>query len=308
MKKHTFSLLLAACIATLCISCSSIRVIKTDPELKQTSALADAAFGAGNWSRSAALYKRSLARARQMDRPAEVAAQAYALAACHANMAQWAAAAELLDEAALEAVRAGTDSFDIRLLRAKTAFWQSRPTEARAMASKLLPASNTIREAQIRILLGQLACDSGDLALARSEMKNAGPLLRRVKSPGILADWAGLRAGIALLEGSYTEAANAFDEAAAHLQAAARYYEMALMLERAGTAFAKAGDKQRALDRSFRAARSLTAGGHVKRAQAALQLAKALAAAIKDPLIMRNIEALTLELDSLSKDQEQPKQ
>ena len=140
------------------------------------------------------------------------------------------AAAELLDEAALEALRADTDSFDIRLLRAKTALWQSRFAEARAMAAKLLPASTPVREAQIRILLGKLACHSGDLAAARSEMQTAAPLLRRVKNPGILADYSSLRAAIAMLEGAYAEAANASDESAAHLQAAARYYEMALML------------------------------------------------------------------------------
>jgi hypothetical protein len=57
------------------------------------------------------------------------------------------------------------------------------------------------------------------------------------------------------------ETAAAFDRAAALLQKAKHYRDMALTLRRAGEAYREVGDTQRAADRLFRAQRSLAAQG-----------------------------------------------
>jgi tetratricopeptide (TPR) repeat protein len=303
MTRRLFSLTVSATLALVLAACSSPKIARVDAELKRTAALADAAYGSADWTQAAAHYTRTLARARQMDQPADIAAQAYALAACRVNLGQWDQAADLLEEAAAEARRAGADPFDIRLLRAKVALWQGRNAEARGLAADLLPAAagKTGPEAQIRILLGQLACDAGDLPRARAELEAARALIRRLDNPGIRADWESLRAGVALLEGKPAEAAAAYDEAARQLQAGARYPEMAVMLDRAGAAFAKAGDKPNALDRSFRAARSFAADGDTARAKTALARAQALAGDPRDQALARRLDALRAELDAAPK-------
>ena len=304
------SILMPVITAMFFTACSSPKIVKIDNELKQTAALADAACAAGDWPQAAAQYTRALARARVMDRSAKIAEHAYALAACQANMGKWDQAARILDEADTEAQRAGTDTFNIRLLSAKVALWQANPAKAHALTKSLLHlASNSnTRKAQIHILLGQTACEANNIPDARAELQAAQTAMRHIKTPGILADWQALHAGVAMLEGKTAEAAAACDEAARLLQDAARYPEMAVMLERAGAAFEKNNDKTRALDRTFRAARSFAAAGNISGAKRAQARARALAEDPRDQLLIQRIDAMDSDLDDGSSNTTQPPQ
>ena len=109
------------------------------------------------------------------------------------------------------------------------------------------------------MLKGTVACDQDDPARARAALAEADQ--HHVTDAALLAARERLAGNIFLLEGNPAEAAAALDRAAALFQTAKHYRDMALTLQRAGAAYQKAGDTQRAEDRLSRAQRSLAAQG-----------------------------------------------
>lgn len=258
------SLLLAA-------GCSSPpKVVRPDPDIERNAAAGRAAFAGGGAEQAAAYYRKALDRARLVDNPAEIGRNAYNLALCLTLMKRYAAARALLDEARAEFGRAGLDPQEIQLLEAKTARRQGRAAEAVSLAQTLAEAlagrKDDACRLQAHLLLADVACDTGGVAQARAELTRADLKLIARAEPGVRAEAAQVQARILMLERKTHDAAVQLDAAAESFREAGRYQEMALALDEAGRAYEFGGEKTAALDRYYRAARSLLMGGDAAQA------------------------------------------
>ncbi len=262
----------AAALTMLSAGCGTPpKVVRADPVLKREAASADTLSAAGSWEKAAAHYSEALRRARQMDAPGQIAAQAYGLAACRAQAGDYAAARALIEEGLVEARRAGVSEQPLALLRIRVARLQKSFDEAQAMAMESAQAAEKTGDklymARLRVTLAQIACEKGDPARAREHMKSAGPLLKKLPADdALLAEAHVAQAAVCRADREYREAARQCDAAAGVLRAAGRYGDMALVLEDAAQAWADAGEPGLAADRWHRSARSALAAGAVEHA------------------------------------------
>lgn len=113
----------------------------------------------------------------------------------------------------------------------------------------------------MRLLQVRLALKIDDREQIRQELEAVHDALRDVDVPALEAEAAGLEGDFRYRDGSFKQAAEAFDRQAALLRKEQRYPAMALSLGRAGEAYRKDGASCRSLDRFFRSGRSLFAQG-----------------------------------------------
>jgi tetratricopeptide (TPR) repeat protein len=243
-----------------CATSPTSTVPPKDKELSRTSNLARAAFEDGATARAIDLYKKALNRAIAMDDATEIGNAAYNLALCHIILGQLDQASASLAEAKAAFKRSGDNPADALLLEATVAQRQGKLEQALSLADQVLSASSDeSRRFQAALLKGTIACAQDDPASARVALVEADKY--HITNAALLAARERLAGNIFLLEGNPTEAATAFDRAAALFRKARHYRDMALTLRRAGEAYQEAGDTQRAEDRLFRAQRSLAAQG-----------------------------------------------
>ena len=263
---------LAAALAMLSSGCGSPpKTVRADPVVKREAAAADTLIASGSWEKAAAHYSAALRRARQMDAPGQIAAQAYGLAACRAQAGDYAAARALIDEGLAEARRAGASEQPLALLRIRVARLQKNLDEAQAMAVESVQAAEKAGDrlflARLRVMLAQIAFEKGDAARARAELKIAMPLLKKLPADeALLAEANVAQAAVSRSDRQFREAAMQYDAAARFLRGAGRYGDMALVLEDAAQAWADAGEPGFAADRWHRSARSALAAGAVEHA------------------------------------------
>ncbi len=256
-------------IASVAVSCASPPPLPSVPaaqaEITQAFAVARRAYERGEFAQAQALYRQALRRARAIDAAALAADAAYNLAVSEIALRHYAAADQLLREAAYDAARAATDLTEIGLLQAKLAYLRGRPAEALALVDALVAAAAAPRiHLQGRILRGQIQADGGDLVAAFAELGAvrdlaagpAGPL-----SAALAADTAKLEGSIARRDGQVLTAAQLFDSEAELLRRAHRYRDMGYAFARAAEAYLAAGEAALAADRYFLAARSLDGMG-----------------------------------------------
>lgn len=231
-----------------------------DKELSRTRDLARAAFEDGATAKAVDLYAKALNRALAMDDATEIGNAAYNLALCHIILGQLDQASASLAEARAAFTRSGSNPADALLLEATIAQRQGNLEQALSLADQVLSASpDESHRFQVALLKGTIACGQDDPARARAALVEADQ--HRVANTPLLASRERLAGSIFLLERNPTEAAAAFDRAAALFQKAKHYRDMAITLRRAGEAYQEAGDIQRAEDRLFRATCSLAAQG-----------------------------------------------
>lgn len=254
--------IISAGLAMIMMGCSSPPPPAwRDADLERDVAVARGAYAAGAVDKAAVFYRQAYRRACLADDAASIGRQAYNLAACLAAQGQYAEARKLLDEARLEFQQAGLDAPEVLLLEARLARWQGQPERAVALAQGWLQCpprkGQELYRLQFRLLLAELACERGEAGTAARELSQIDP--RRIAPADWLlrADLARTRARWFILDQKSLEAVQAFDEAAADLQRAGRYREMADCLNAAGQAGEAAGKIPLALDRYYRAARSL---------------------------------------------------
>jgi len=280
-----------------CAASPPPRTPAVDPDLAQMSRLAQVAYEAGSLAQAVVLYERALARARVLDNPVAVGDAAYNLAVCLALRGHDERAWEFLREAEAEFRRAGADLADVWLVEAKVARRRGRPLEARTLAARILtdPGARPTdgHRVLVAVLEGDLACDTGGAAAARSALTTARNRLGTRPDPGLQAEIARLEGRLDLLEARPDRAALAFDEEAGLWQGARRYPEMARALGRAGEAYRVAGRPGPAADRLFRAARSGWAQGERGIAMEQIWSAVSLAEKAGDPGL--KARALTLQ-------------
>ncbi len=234
-----------------------------DPMIVQLSDTARQAFDQGEISKAVVMYRRALDRARAMDNSREIAAIAYNLSACLIALEDWDAAVKLLAEAEREARLAGEPVGPVMLLAAETARRQEQAGAAEAILDRMEAAkvSDDIR-GQAYVLRAHIACDRGDAARAAAHVQRASGYLAKSNRPGWDGALAEVSGRIAELSGAWAEAGAYYDREASAMQRARRLPEMALALEKAGRNYVKAERIDTAVDRFFRAARSLMAQGN----------------------------------------------
>ncbi len=261
------------------------RAPAVETEVTQAFSVARRAYERGDFSQAQALYRQALQRARAIDNAALAADAAYNLAVSEIALHNHDAAEQLLREAGYDAARAGTDTIEPLLLRAKVAYLRGRPGEAIAFANQVIAAAASapgLRQ-QATLLRGQIQAEAGDLAAARVDLRAvvAAPQAASsaVLAPALAADARKLEGTIASRSGDRAAAAHLFDMEAELLRSALRYRDMAHAYARAADAYLLAANPLLAADRFFLAARSLHGSGDA--AAAATHLESSLAAATR---------------------------
>lgn len=226
-----------------------------DSELAQYISSAQTAFHLVSYERAARFYELALQRARAIDDSAEVGKQAYNLAASLFLAGRPADALPYLTEADAVFARARSDRGPVSLLRARALRALDRTDAAHLELQKAveLPTSREV-QCQAWLLYGQLSCDATNISEAAKGLSRARSFL--MDDPALRAGVAGLAGRIALLKGEGGDAGLEFDKEAEFMRRAARYRDMAASLQRAGEAYAKAGDVKAAGLRFYRASRS----------------------------------------------------
>ncbi len=274
------------------------KAVRTDPEIERNVAVARGAYASGSADKAAVYYQKALQRARVIDMPADIARNAYNLAACLAAARQYDAALACLDEARLEFQRAGVSCRELPLLEAKIVRAQGRLQEAENLARAELAKSrepNDVIRIQWRLLLAGLLCDQNQADNAESELAAINPKQLKTCGADIRAETALARARIQLLNMNPQAAAPQYDLAASCWQEAGRYDEMVGALDLAGHAYENSGNRPLAADRYYRAARSLGESGRLAPARALADRALPLAA--DQPDLQRQLERLKAALD-----------
>ncbi|MDD5678706.1 MAG: hypothetical protein PHW60_12085 [Kiritimatiellae bacterium] len=276
------------------------KVVRVDPEIERNVSVARSVYSSGSAEKAAIYYQKALRRARVMDASAEIARNAYNLAACLVALHSYDEAQARLDEARLEFQRAGILCLELPLLEAKIARARGRTQEAAAIARAELSKSHDPDNAtriQWRLLLAELLCDQGQTAAADTELALID--LKQLKASGndIQAETALTRARVQMLQRNPQEAAPQYDTAARHWQAAWRYGDMVVALTQAGHAYEDAGNSSSAADRYYRAARSLFESDQLARARDLATQALPLAVAAHQPDLQRQVERLKAEID-----------
>jgi tetratricopeptide (TPR) repeat protein len=234
-------------------------------ELSRVTTTARMAYEQGSASQAARLYVRALKMARVQDDPVEIGNNAYNLAACLIALEKYDDARNLLREAKREFERAKRPISAIVLLDAKAARLQGRADEALALADQVLvflkEGDGGAYPLQVSLFKTQVACDRGNVAVAKLELAKAQKELKTHDDPILKADAAGAAGRIALLEGNPSRAAQEYDRQAEYFKRAKKYREMALSLGLAGQTYQDASIILSAVDRFYRSARSLYAQG-----------------------------------------------
>jgi len=273
-----------------------------DAELDRSNSAARAAFDRGVLSEASILYDQSLARARVMDDPREVADAAYNLAACLVGLDELDRARHLLQEAEWDLDRVGGNTDDLILLEAEVARRQGKIAEAQSLTDRLIsePRTNgaTGPVVGVYVLRGLLALERHDVTTANRELAAARVAFKDGTDLSISAGITGLSARIALEEKHPADAAQKFDAQAALLQRAALYSEMSWALSHAGDAYLAAGRPDLAADRLYRAARCAFALGNTVQARKLVDSASEAADAAKLSSISEPILGLKDEMSA----------
>lgn len=297
-------------IPFLMAGCGSPRVAYSphpDAEIERNASAAKSAYAAGSMESVCVFYQKALNRARLADQPRDISRLAYNLAAGRAQTQQYSDALELLDEAEFESSKAGTYFPEAVLLRAEIFRHLGRTNEALATAKFGIDSLNNLPRAardqksgtaglQLQVFLAELACDQNDGKSALKELDKFDPNLLKSSDSVVQAKAAHARGRALLIEKRFTEAAICFDNAAGSYQKAKRYSDMAIALQSAGGAFEAANRRLEAINRYYRAARSLFICGDNMKAQESFNKANELAKESDDKQMLSALARLKAEI------------
>lgn len=295
-------------IPLLIVGCGSPRVAyRPDAEMDRNAAAAKGAYSAGSMESASRFYQKALNRARLADQPREISRLAYNLAACRAQTQQYSEALELLDETEFESSKTGIYFPEAVLLRAEIFRQLNRTNEALTTAKSGIDALNNLPRAargqksgitrvQLQVFLAELACDQNDGKLALKELNQLDPNLLKSSDAFVQANAAHARGRALLIENQPAAAAICFDNAAGSYQKIQRYSNMAVALQNAGRAYEAADKHPEAINRYYRAARSLFLCGKNMKAQELFNKASELAKKSDDKQMLSALARLKSEI------------
>ena len=275
-----------------------------DAVLTNAMSSARLAFERGLNTEAVVLYRQALDRAREMDDSAAIADAAYNLAAGLVQAGEYGQARLALLEAEAEARRSGRNVADILLLRAKAARLGGMPSEAVALADRVLtdPASRPTpgHRVQAHVLKGGVAAGERNWAAAEEQAGLARDALGRAGdtvSPALLAGVVGLRALTAAGRGDLPAATQLYDRQADLLRQARLYRDTAGAIADSAEVWRRLERPAEAGPRFYRAARAAAAQGDAARARSLLSKASDAASAARDEPLLVLIRALRAEWD-----------
>jgi len=275
--------------------CGSSRVVHKGPgvdeNLARLNRAARIAFDNGQLEQAANLYRQALNRAYlRDDRKAVVDAQ-YNLAVCMLGLRSYDKALERVHQAQNELVRnEETVTADILLLEAAILFRTGKLDKAWQITDQILLASErppgTV-ESKTHFLRGLIADKRGDTNQLRKEI-NA---LNSFADSGLKADREELSGRLAMAEGNWEAAIEAFDHTAGLRSEGFDYRELAQALALAADACDRAGKPSGAATRYFRAGRSAALQGINQDAIQWLERAAQLAGQAGDEPLKQEVRA-----------------
>ena len=292
----------AGLVLILCLSCSAPeRGEKGDAEVVHLSEAAQEAFRAGRVERAAVLYSETRNRACLLDDAAALADAAYNLAACLLVLGEADSARSCLAEALDELKRINGSPADALLLDAEAARLQGKTGEADRICLEVLSLPGKwaadSRRLQAILLRARLACEEGRIEEARARLGEAERLISDVRLPRLHAEAARLQGELFRLSGSWQKAGASFDREAGHHKQAKVFREMAEALVRAGECYKNGDEMDIAVDRLYRAARSLYPQDLRESALAAVRLAAQAASESADTGSIRRCRDLLREIE-----------
>ena len=199
-------------------------------------------------------------------------------------------------EAALR--RASLPLADVLLVEARLAYRRNDLPLVAATRTLEDPESHPtpVHRAQVYLLRGEVACDTGNAAAAAEELSHLSQLTAAAGSPPIKAGVAHLNGRLHTLKNQPAAAGESFDQEAKLQQQSHRYPEMSIALLHAGEAYRKAAQPDLAGDRFYRAAASLVAQEKTGTALPALESASMSARTAGNQRLLQLVVALRAEI------------
>jgi tetratricopeptide (TPR) repeat protein len=233
-----------------------------DENLALLNRSARIAYDNGQLEQAANLYRQALDRAYLRDDLGAIVDARYNLAVCMLGLRSYDRALDWLRQAKSELVRSNQGiSGDILLLEAIILFRAGKPDKAWRITDQILsaperpPATVTNRAHYVRGLISEQRGDTAQLG------RELGALSKST-DPGMRADRQDLTGRLAMAEGRWDAAVEAFDHAVRLRREKLDYVEMAQALALAADACHRAGKPSAAATRYFRAGRSAVQQGH----------------------------------------------
>jgi len=229
---------------------------EVDEEFERTNRAARMAYDRGKLQQALGLYNQALERAYVLDDVNAIADSQYNLAVCLTGLKSYEKALERVHQSKAELARTNQNiPADILLLEATIIYRMGKLDDAWQLTDMILPDPSRLSEAiqsKTHFLRGLIAGDRGDINQLRNEIASLG----KPTTAGLRADREELVGRLAMAEGNWNEAIDAFDSTAELRRDDFDYSEMVNALALAAWACERAGKLSDAAKRYLRAGRS----------------------------------------------------
>ena len=232
-----------------------------DEEFERTNRAARMAFDNGRLQQAVGLYNQALERAYVLDDLNAIVDAQYNLAVCLTGLNSYVEALERVNQSKAELARTNQSiPADILLLEATIGYRMGKLEDAWLLTDKILLGPSRLSEAvqsKTHFLRGLIAGEWDDINQLRQEITSLG----EPSTVGLRADREELVGRLAMAEGNWNEAVEAFDRTAELRRDDFDYSEMANALALAAWACEQAGKLSEASKRYLRAGRSVARQG-----------------------------------------------
>ena len=248
-----------------------------DEEFERTNRAARVAFDNGQLQQAVSLYNQALERAYVLDDLNAIVDSQYNLAVCLTGLNFYVEALERVNQSKAELGRTNQSiAADILLLEATIVYRMAKLDDAWQLTDKILLDPGRLSEpiqSKTHFLRGLIAGEWDDINQLRNEIASLG----KPTTAGLRADRQELVGRLAMAEGNWNEALDAFDSTAELRRDDFDYSEMVNALALAAWACEQAGKLSEASKRYLRAGRSAAQQGENRNALNWLNRAEKLA-------------------------------
>ena len=257
---------------------------EVDEEFERINSAARLAFDYGQFQRALDLYNKALDRAYVLDDLNAIVDSKYNLAVCLIGLRLYDQALEQVNQAQAELERSKQSiPADILLLESTILHKIGKLDEAWQLTDLIVQDTGRLSgavQSKAHFLRGLIASEWNDIHRLRAEIA----LLGNPSAAGLQADREELMGHLAIAEGNWGEAIDAFDRTAELRRADFDYSEMVSALALAAWSCEQAGQLSGASKRYLRAGRSAAQQGEKQNASNWLTQAETLAAEAGDEL------------------------